>query len=217
MKLKQTLAVLALSLSHAAVAALSSETAILAPPTGNNADWGQLHAAAVTLNWAWPAGVTSGQLSIVANGQVHVLDLVLDDKTVSSYVWACGVPTQDTLYDVTLTFDGDEVQTAQLVALRGSFDLGVPVRGWDSSGAANVKPGTVVPYRASWGVGLAGPATLAVGTEVTGLPHSDGYLSLKPTLGGRRLATLDFETEPASPAFSTYLNLGRRGFAMILR
>ncbi len=190
----------ALCLVHGAIAALSPEVSIMAPPANENADWGMIHASTVTLRWLWPSGATSAQLSIVANGSRTVLSQALADTSVTAYSWECGVPDEDTVYDVTLSFDDSEVQTAQLYALRGSFDLGVEMKGWTLSGAANVNSGDVIPYRASWGDGLSGLATFALGSTSSELAYSSGYFAFSSSRTG--LATLDFEEEASSPAFS---------------
>ena len=134
--------------TFAAATVVSPEVKIIAAPVGDNADWGQIRAANVTFNWAWPKGAASAELKIVANGKKTVLQQAFTDTTVSSYVWACGTPTTDMIYDVTLTFDNDVVQQAQLTALRGSFG-GVPLNGWAADGSANVPLGAVLPFRSS--------------------------------------------------------------------
>lgn len=202
--------------ASAAVTVVSPEAKIIAAPVGDNADWGQIRAANVTLNWAWPKGATSAELKIVANGKQTVLQQALTDTAVSSYVWTCGTPTADMLYDVTLTFDNDIVQKAQLTALRGSFG-GVPLNGWEADGSACVSLGTVLPFRSSWTNGLAGAATFSIGTELSEQPYSDGYLCFRTKMRGRQLATLDFATEPDSPAFARYFDIITPGLLLILR
>ena len=194
------LALSALCMSKIALAALSPEASIMAPPAGENADWGQVHASTVMFKWVWPSGVASAQLTVVANNKSTVLSQELSDTSISSYSWNCGVPYEDKIYDVTLAFDNGETQVAQLYALRGSFDLGVEVKRWTLTNEAIVKRGEILPYRASWGDGLSGSATFAFGVQLQSFPYSSGYFRLVNS--GQQLATLDFEVEPSSPAFS---------------
>ena len=216
MNIKKLCAVLsALCLAKAAFTALSPETQIIAPPSGENADWGQIHAATVTFRWVWPDGATSANLTVVANGKVSVVSQELSDTSESSFEWNCGTPTEDTVYDVTLVFSNDETMTAQLYLLMGSFG-GTQLKEIKPSGAAKVEQGDVIPYRAPWGEGIAGLATFSRGTTSAALPYSSGYFCMGKVASGQLLATLDFETEPESPAFSRVM-LGVSGFMLIIK
>jgi len=216
MNAKTVMALSALCMAHAAFAVVSTETKIIAPPVGSNAEWGQLHAANVPLNWVWPAGATAATLTIYANGgTAPVFTRNFTDTTVTSYTWAMGTPSVDAVYDVTLAFDNAVTWSAQLYANVGSFG-GVKLLGWDAQGNAKVSNReTVIPYRAAWTNGVAGAATFSVGDTATPLPYSDGYFCLRSNLRGRQLAKLDFETEPASPAFSSYLNISGPGLVIV--
>lgn len=205
----------ALCMANAAIAALSPETQIIAPPTGENADWGQVHATSVTFKWAWPSGATSASLTVVANGKSTVVSQELSDTSVSYFAWNCGAPTEDTVYDVALAFDNSETWTAQLYSLLGSFS-GAQLREIKVSGVAKVNRGDVIPYRASWNDGLAGLATFSMGTVSAELPYSSGYFLMNSKVGGVCLATLDFDAEPESPAFSRLMS-GSSGFTLIVR
>lgn len=191
----------ALYMASAAFAAFSPEAQIIAPPSGENADWGQVHATTVTFRWAWPSGAASAQLTVVANGKSTVVSQELSDTSVSSFAWNCGAPSESTIYDVTLEFSNGEVQTAQIYSLPGSFS-GAQLKAISSSGAAKVGRGEVLPYRASWGDGLAGLASFSCGTDSVELPYSSGYFLMNGKFGGYSVAGLDFEIEPESPAFS---------------
>lgn len=199
----------------AANAALSPTMKIIAPLAGSNLDWGQLHATTVQLNWSWPNGATSAELVIVANGRENaVFSRTFPDTAVRSCSWDMGVPVEDTVYDVTLTFNNDVVQKAQLYANLGSFG-GVELKGWNDAGEAKVTKGCVLPYRAAWAEGLAGAATLSIDAEQIALDNSDGYSYLRFSQPGVRQAELDFETEPSSPAFSAYLKVVCNGFVVL--
>lgn len=205
----------ALYMASAAFAALSPEAQIIAPPSGENADWGQVHATTVTFRWAWPTGATSAQLTVVANGNSTVVSQEMSDTSVSSFAWNCGTPTEDTVYDVALAFSNAETMTAHLYLLTGSFG-GTQLKEINLSGVAKVKQGDVIPYRASWGDGLSGLATFSCGATSAALPYSSGYFCMGRVESELLLATLDFETEPESPAFSRVMS-GRAGFVLIVR
>lgn len=216
MNIKKLCAALsALCLAEAAFAAFSPETSIMAPPADENADWGMIHATTVTFKWAWPSGAASAQLTVVANGKSTVVSQELSDTSVSSFVWNCGIPAEDTVFDVTLAFDNSETQTAQLYSLLGSFS-GAPLREIKASGVVKISQGDVIPYRSSWGGGLSGPATFSCGMGSVGLPYSSGYFLMSNKVGGQFPATLDFEIEPESPAFSRVFS-GSLGFTLIVR
>ncbi len=205
----------ALCMANAAFAALSPEVQIIAPPSGENADWGQIHATTVTFRWAWPSGASSALLTVAGNGNEPVVSQVLSDTSVSTFAWNCGTPTEDTVYDVTLAFSNEETMTAQLYLLKGSF-AGAELKEIRSSGVAKVEKGDVIAYRASWGDGLAGLATFAHGTAQKALPYSSGYFCMGKVASGQQPATLDFETESASPAFMREL-LGESGLVIIFK
>lgn len=216
MKQKHLCAVLsALCMANAVIAALSPETQIIVPPSGENADWGQVHSTSVTFKWTWPSRATSALLTVVANGKSSVVSQELTDTSVSSFVWNCGTPTVDTVYDVTLAFDNNETQTAQLYSLLGSFS-GAQIKEIKASGVAKVNRGDVIAYRARWNDGLSGLATFSMGTESLLLPYSSGYFLMNNKVSGECLATLDFATEPESPAFSRMLS-GSNGLIFFVR
>ena len=137
-----------LGMAAAAFAASSPTVSIRAVAEGHNLDWGQLHETVMPLNWAWPAGATRAELKIVANGRTVTLRQTFEDPAVSSFSWNMGVPSADTVYDVSLTFDSGEIQTAQLYANPGSFG-GVPLKGWNADGRAALLGGGAIPYRAA--------------------------------------------------------------------
>ena len=216
MKTKHLCAVLSsLYMANAAIAAVSPEMQIIAPPAGENADWGQIHATSVTFKWIWPSGTTSALLTVVANGKSTVLSQELSDTTVSSFSWNCGAPTEDTVYDITLAFDNNENMTAQLYSLLGSFS-GAPLRAIKATGAVKVNQGDAIAYRASWERELAGPATFTLAGGSIELPYSSGYFPLNGRVVGGCLAKLGFETEPVSPAFSCVMS-GRTGLTLVVK
>ena len=179
-----------LGMAAATFAASSPSVSIRAVAEGHNLDWGQLHETVVPLNWAWPAGATRAELKIVANGKAVALRQTLEDPAVSSFSWNMGVPSADTVYDVSLTFDSGEIQTAQLYANPGSFG-GVPLKGWDADGRAALLGGGALPY-------------------------ADGYLCV-PRRRGMHTATLDFAVEPRSPAFSVALAVAGPGLVLMIQ
>lgn len=204
-----------LGMATVAFAASSPTIAIRAVAEGRNLDWGQLRATDVPLNWAWPDGAKSAKLMIRVNGRKTVLSQTFADPSVTSFNWSLDVPTADTVYDVSLTFDSGETQTAQLYANPGSFG-GVPLKGWDGDGRATLASGSAIPYRAAWGEGLAGAATFSLDAESFALPFSDGYLCV-PRRRGAHEAALDFAVEPSSPAFSIRLDVRGPGLALVIR
>ena len=218
MNTKAVLTLGILCVVHAALSAVSPESKIIVSPAGSNLTWGQIHSTSVSFNWAWPVNATEALLEIYANGKSKpILSVKFSDTTVTSYTWTMGVPSNDMVYDVKMSFDDGDVQEAQLYANVGSFG-GVRLNGWNAQGEAEVMKGGVLPYRAAWGEDLGGDATLAIGTDVIlEQPYSSGYLCLKTKCRGRVLAALDFEAEPSSPAFSTYLNIIGYGLSVIVR
>ena len=204
-----------LGMAAATFAASSPSVSIRAVAEGHNLDWGQLHETVVPLNWAWPAGATRAELKIVANGKAVALRQTFEDPAVSSFSWNMGVPSADTVYDVSLTFDSGEIQTAQLYANPGSFG-GVPLKGWNADGRAALLGGGAIPYRAAWDVGLAGAATFGLDGEQAALPYADGYLCV-PRKRGMHTATLDFAVEPRSPAFSVALAVAGPGLVLMIQ
>ena len=179
-----------LGMAAATFAASSPSVSIRAVAEGHNLDWGQLHETVVPLNWAWPAGATRAELKIVANGKAVALRQTFEDPAVSSFSWNMGVPSANTVYDVSLTFDSGEIQTAQLYANPGSFG-GVPLKSWNADGRAALLGGGALPY-------------------------ADGYLCV-PRRRGMHTATLDFAVEPRSPAFSVALAVGGPGLVLMIQ
>lgn len=208
-------ALLAAACAAPAVAATSPTIAIRAVAEGQNLAWGRLHATSVPLNWTWPDGATKADLKICVNGRrAAVLKQSFSDTSVTSYGWTVETPSEDTVYDVTLTFDTGDVQSAQLYANPGAFGS-VALKDWGSSDRVTLAVGSAIPYRAAW-ADLAGAATFSLDDSATALAYSDGYLAV-PRTRGSFTAKLDFADELSSPAFSVGADVTGPGLVFVIR
>jgi hypothetical protein len=126
-----------------------------------NRHWSTVYTNEVPLNWEWPEGAATAELSV--NGMNSSLSTNFSPGT-SGYLWRAfesTAPKNEDVYSLTLSFrDGSnkllETHTAKLAVLKGSFGGTTMDPGPDNHKWSKVSDNVVIPYDAEWALATYG-------------------------------------------------------------
>ncbi|MDD4102353.1 MAG: hypothetical protein PHU80_06940 [Kiritimatiellae bacterium] len=156
-----------------------------------NRHWSVVYTNEVPINWEWPAGAATAELSI--SGMNSSFNTNFSPDT-SGYLWRTfdsAVPQTEDVYSLTLSFrDGTstviETKTATLAMLKGSFGSATINPGPDNRKWSKVSDNAVIPYDAEWDPATYGAvdsqiviAKVGGSTQTNTLSDAAGYFGWK--------------------------------------
>ena len=178
-------------LSAAGATSVSEPVHVESSPDGDNRRWSTVFTNAVSLKWDWVAAATRARLEIAGMNGFFATNVTAET---SDYLWrpfASRIPSVEDIYNLSLTFYGDDetvvgLSTARLVVMTGAFGKTVVDPRPAQEGWVFTQRNMIIPYDAYWAAATADAsgslltiATPRKMTQTNRFAETSGYYGCK--------------------------------------
>jgi len=169
----------------------------------HNRHWSTVFTNEVPLQWNWNAAATRAVLAITGMSGMFVTNCTAATSNCVWRVFDGAAPSTDGVYDLALTFYGDDdsvvgVLTSRLAVLKAAFGQDEVNTDTSDTKWATVGTDAVIPYDATWTTGtvdaVSGRLVIAKvngATQTNTMADASGYFGWKRRIDGWGYGTFD--------------------------